>query len=525
MAGTPFTSAQPGARSLAERETPPLALGLLIALTAAKLLIHLVTNGRYGYFRDELYYLDAARHLAWGYVDFAPLVALYAKIGLLLGGSLRAIRLIPALAGAAVVALTMIIARQLGGGRFAQGLAGLAALASPGFLALDNFLSMNAVEPVLWTGAIVVLIRILQTGRSQLWLWFGALAGLGVMNKHSTAFFGFAVVVALLLTEHRREFAKPWIWLGGAVAMVIFLPNILWQVQHHFATLEDLENVRRSGKNVVLGPAAFLWTQIFTLHPALFPLWLAGLASFLRQRWTRVLGWTFVVFFLVMYAMHAKFYYLFPIYPMLFAGGAVAFERWLAGHGPARERLWPKAATVTAIILTAAVVDLFILPILPPQKYIAYSGFLHLEQTKSEVHHQSAWPQVFADQFGWQGLVAEVAKIYWSLPPEQRARTAIFAGNYGEAGAIDQFGPKYGLPKAICAHQNYYFWGPPKFDGDTMIILQARRADLERYFDSVEEAGNHSNPYGMAEENGPIYLCRGPKFTLAEVWDRLKLWN
>ncbi len=498
---------------------------LLIGLSGTKLLLHLFTGGRYGYFRDELYYLDAARHLDWGYVDFAPLVAVYAKIGLLLGGSLHAVRLIPALAGAALVALTMFLARQLGGGRFAQGLAGVAVLVSPAYLVLDNFLSMNAVEPLFWMGSIAVLIRILDAGNSRLWLLFGLLAGLGLENKHSTVFFGLAVVVALMLTEHRREFRKPWIWLGGAVALLVFLPNLVWQARHNFATLEDLENVRRIGKNVVLGPVEFLWQQIFLLHPVLFPVWLAGLVSFLRNRRTRLLGWIYVVFFLTMFAMHAKHYYLFPIYPMLLAGGAVAIERWLARRPVLREKLWPKAAMVSVIVLASLVIGLFMLPILPPEKYLAYSAFLHLEQAKTEVHHQSALPQFFADQFGWKELVADVAKIYWSLPPGERARTAIFAGNYGEAGAVDFFGPAYGLPPAICAHQNYYFWGPPSFDGDTMIVLQGNRASLERYFQSVEKAGTHFHSYGMEEENGPIYLCRGPKFKLADLWPRLKHWN
>jgi Dolichyl-phosphate-mannose-protein mannosyltransferase len=512
-------------QDLPPRTTPQLAARWFVILVGIKLLIHLALGGRYGYFRDELYYLAAGRHLAWGYVDFAPLVAVYAKIGLLLGGSLHAIRLIPALAGAGVVALAIILASELGGGRFAQGLAGLAALVSPAVLAIDNFLSMNAVEPVLWMGAVAVLIRFLKTGNSRLWLWFGVLAGLGLMNKHSAAFFGLAVAVALLLTEHRRELLKPWIWLGGAIALVIFLPNILWQMSHHFPTLEDLENVRRSGKNIVLGPVDFVWQQIFLLHPVLFPLWLAGLVSFLRRRWTRLLGWTYVVFFLVMFAMHAKHYYLFPIYPMLFAGGAVAMERFFSKSAWTRDRLWPKAAVIAVIVLAASVVDVFMLPIFPPEQYIRYSGFLHLSQMKSEVHHKSSWPQMFADQFGWEELVAEVAKIYNSLAPEERARTAIFANNYGEAGAVDLFGPKYGLPPAICAHQNYFYWGPPAFDGDTVIILQGTREDLEDYFQSVEEAGTHANPYGMAEEDRPIYLCRGPKFKFVEVWTRLKHWN
>src|SRR5271166_5632975 len=336
---------------------PPLAVGILIALCTAKLLLHLFTSVRhYGYFRDELYYLDMARHLDWGYVDAAPLIAVYAKIALWMGGSLAALRILPALAGTALIALTIFIARELGGGRYAQFLAGLAILLSPAVLVMDNFLSMNAFEPLFWMGCMWVVARILRTGDSRLWLWFGVLAGLGLENKHSTLSFGFAVTVALLLTHHRREFARRWIWIAGAIAVALFLPNILWQIRHHFPTIEDLANVRREGKNVVLGPLAFLKEQIVDMHPVLIPVWLAGLVWFLRDRRWRVLGFTFAVFFFLMEVAHGKNYYVFPIYPMLFAGGAVVIERtieqWLANRA-ALVRTTTRAAVVAIILLAA----------------------------------------------------------------------------------------------------------------------------------------------------------------------------
>ncbi len=507
------------------RESAPRpAVGLIVALAASKLVLHLLLSGRYGYFRDELYYLDAARHLDWGYVDFPPLVALYAKFALLLGGSLHALRLIPAVFGSGLVALSMLIAWRLGGGPFAQGLTGLCILVAPAFLAMDNFLSMNAVEPLLWMGAVYILIRIVQTGNSRLWIWFGVIAGIGLENKHSTIFFCFAVFAALIISGYLSEIRKPWIWLGGVVALLLFLPNVLWQVRHGFPTLEDLANVRFSGKNVVLGPGAFIWQQIFLLSPSLFPVWLAGLVALLRDSRLRVLGWTYLIFFVLMYALHAKHYYLFPIYPMLSAAGAIVIARWVASR-PSGARLWPKAALVAGIIVLALPIDLFVLPVFSPDQYIAYSGFLNLQQVKTEVRQESRWPQIFADQFGWEDLVGEVAVIYSSLPPEERAMTAIMAGNYGEAGAIDLFGPKYGLPPAICAHQNYFYWGTHGFDAGTMIILQADKRELQRYFGQVVEAGAHFNEYGMAEENAPIYVCRYPRVRLSDVWADLKHWN
>ena len=508
---------------------PPLAVGPAALMVGLKLAVHLLTSvHRYGYFRDELYFLDCARHLDWGYVDTAPLIAVYAKLALLMGGSLPALRILPALAGATLIVLTMFIARQLGGGRFAQALAGVCALVCPAILGVDVILSMNALnafDPLFWMGAISVLIAIMKSGNSRLWLWFGVLAGLGLENKHSTLFFGFAVLVGVLLTPLRRELMKPWIWLGGVIALLIFLPNLIWQAQHHYPTLEDLENVRRMGKNVVLGPAAFLWAQILSLHPILLPVWIAGLVSFFRHRQTRILGWIFAVFFIIIFIAKAKDYYLYPIYPMLLAGGAAAIERWFVMRPALDRRTIPKAEIIAVIVLLGVPIDLLALPALSPAQYVAYTQALHLAPPKTEVAHTGPLPQIFGDQFGWQELVKQVADAYWSLQPEVRARTGIVGNNYGEAGALHLFGPRYGLPWAISAHQNHFFWGPPDFHGDNLIVLQWSSRRVERYCQSGEILAEHHHPWGMEEENGPIILCRGLKQSLSEIWPRLKLWN
>lgn len=504
-----------------ERGLPRLAVTTLLAFVAAKLLLHAFTSLRhYGYFRDELYYLDMARHLDWGYVDAAPLIAVYAKLALLMGGSLAALRIIPALAGAGTIVLGILLARELGGDRYAQFLTALALLLCPARLAMDSLMTMNATEPLFWMGCALVVARILRTGNSRLWPWFGLLAGLGLENKHSTLFFGFAVTIALLSTPYRREFLKPWIWIAGAIALALFLPNLIWQLRHHFPTLEDLENVRREGKNVVLGPIAFAIQQIVALHPVLFPIWLTGLIYFLRERRWRVLGLTFIVFFIVMELSHAKDYYLFPIYPMLFAAGAVAIEGFL------RDRWkWARAAIVVVIAgLTLPTVPLATW-LLPPERYLAYTQALGFKHQAEEVHHEGPLPQPIGDQFGWPEMTREVAKIYNSLPPDLRARTGIIAGNYGEAGAIDQFGPQYDLPRAICDHQNHYYWGPPRQTYDAFIVIQWDQDDVQRLCDSWQAPVTHHHPFGMAEENRPIYLCRGPRFDLRDRWDRWKHWN
>ena len=507
--------------------TPALDRPLLALLAGLKLLVHLATGGRYGYFRDELYFLDCARHLDWGYVDHAPLVAVYAKVALLLGGSLPAVRLLPALAGAGVVALAMLIARQMGGGRFAQGVTGLSVLAAPINLGIDSILTMNAFEPLFWMGCVLVLIRIIRTNDSRLWIGFGLLAGLGLENKHSTLLFGFALGVAILAVPQRRELCKPWIWLGAGIALAIALPNLVWEARHGAPTLEDLQNVKSSGKNVLLTPFEFATQQVLMLHPLLLPIWLAGLGSLLlgKGRRFRLLGIGYLVLLGTMIALHGKNYYLAPIYPMLFAAGAVAVERALETRPFSRGRLWPKALIAALIATGGAIVVPAILPLLPPEKLLEYQRFLGATPRKTEVGHDGPLDQRLGDQFGWEELVGDVARIYRSLPPEVRARTGIFAGNYGEAGALSLFGPAAGLPAPICAHQTYYFWGPGGFDGDSLIWLQWGRESIGRYCLSVEKVGEHFHPWGMAEENRPIYLCRGLRAPLSTIWPELKHWN
>jgi 4-amino-4-deoxy-L-arabinose transferase-like glycosyltransferase len=508
--------------ALAALDVPVLTL-----LCAVKLMLHLFTSCRhYGYFRDELYFLDLARHLDWGYVDCAPLIAVYAKLALMMGGSLAALRILPALAGTLLIALSMLIARELGGARYAQFLTGLAVLLCPGILVMDSLLTMNAFEPLFWMGCILLLARFLRFGNSRLWIWFGVLAGLGIENKHSTVFFLVAVTIALLLTEHRREWLKPWIWIGTAILLALAAPNFLWQLHHHFPMLEDMENVRRMHKNVVLSPAAFVKEQIIDTHPILFPVWLSGLVWLLASRRWRLLGLTFAVFFATMEALHAKSYYLFPIYPLVLAAGAVAIDSWLTLKDSSR---WVLSLRLrTAIVLLILFAGAATLPVstwmLSPSQLVAYEARIGFKPAKTEVSHESLLPQPIADQFGWREMTRQVAYLYNSLPPEVRAKTAIIAGNYGEAGAINLFGPRYGLPIAISTHQNYWYWGPPQKQYENLIALQASLGDIQSLCTSYQSI-DHYDRYGMAEENTPIYLCRGVKFDFAEKWPQWKKWN
>jgi hypothetical protein len=263
------------------------------------------------------------------------------------------------------------------------------------------------------------------------------------------------------------------------------------------------------------------------MHPLLSLVWIAGLWHFLWGRGTRyrVLAWIFLVFFVMMVAFHGKDYYVIPIYPMLIAGGAVALEgaleRWRFTEGKA----WPKVLLVGGVVLSGLVLAPLVLPLLSPDHYVSYMQKLRLQPSRREVHEHGQLPQPFGDQMGWPELVGEVARIYNGLPPVERTRTAILTGNYGEAGAIDMFGPQYGLPPALSGHQTYYYWGTHGFTGRNLITLQYDFADLSAMCDSVEQVGAHFERWGMEEENQPIYLCQGLKTPLAETWPRHKHWN
>jgi hypothetical protein len=503
-----------------------LGAGSVVALVAAvKLVVHLYAGRHYGYFVDELYYLACSQHLAWGYVDQPPLIAFVAKISRsLLGDSLSAIRLLLALAGAAMVLLTAWMAREMGGQRFAQGLAGLCFLLAPGFLAIDHFLSMNAFEPLFWMGCALVATRIIRTGNTRLWPWFGVLAGIGLENKHSMLIFGFGLIAGLLLTPQRRYLASRWFGVAGIVAFLIFLPNLLWNIQHHFPFLELQRNIQRSGRNVHMPPLKFLSEEILSMLPASLPVWLAGLwyLFFHRQGKTfRTLGWAWLIAALLIVTLNPRPYYLFPAFPLLFAAGSVAWEGWLAST---RFR-WVKPAYVTAMILMAALLAPLAIPLLPPETYIRYAGALHLQQPRVENFQLGPLPQLFADQFGWPEMAATVARVYNSLPPDVRAKTCIFGQNYGQAGAIDLFGPRYGLPRAISGHQNYFLWGPHGCTGESVIVMAGRQASLEASYAAVSVAAHVYHPYSMPYEHFDVFYCQRLKWPVSEVWPTVKNWD
>jgi Dolichyl-phosphate-mannose-protein mannosyltransferase len=504
--------------SPSQARSPQVSAGMLVAgIAAFKLLLHLYTGRYYGYFVDELYNLALARHLAWGYVDVAPMIALLGRIEMtLFGDSLSAIRLFPALAGAGLVVLTAAIARELGGGRFAQAFSALCVLLAPGFMALDHFLNVNAFEPLCWMGCALLVIRIVNTGNETFWLWFGLLAGIGLETKHSMLIFGFALIAGLLLTPERKHLFNRWFLLGGLIAFALFLPNLLWNVKYHFPFLELQENIRREGRNVSLSLAAFFGEEVLSMMPLSAPVWIAGLWTLFRGRY-RALAFAWIITATLIFTMNPRVYYLFPAFPMLMAAGAVQFERWRAPR--------IKPVYIALMVLMAAIIAPTLIPLLPPETYIRYAAFTHLEQPRIENHKLGPLPQLFADQFGWEDIAVVVARFYNTLPADIRARTAIYGQSYGHLGAIDLFGPRYGLPPAIGGHQNYFLWGPRDYTGESMIIMGESLKSLAPKFASVEKVGRVEHPYAMPYNHIDIFYCRGLKRPLAEVWPQVKNWH
>ncbi len=433
--------------------------------------VHVLLAGRYGIFRDEMYYVACGKHLAFGYVDHPPLVALMARATTaLLGDSVRALRVLPALCAAATVLLGAELARTLRGGPFAQLLAALCIAVAPEYLGTFHILSMNCVLPVCWTAAALLATRAVTradpTGpeATRDWLLFGLACGVGLLAKHSTLAFGAALTVGLLATPQRRVLRTVGPWLGLAVA-------------------------------------ALLW-----------------LLASSRSRDFRLLGIAFVVVFLMVIVGHGKPYYLAPAFPVAFAAGGVAIERWVGS--PA----W-RGVVVGVLLSGGAMVAPLALPVLSEPAFIRYAAALGGSQAEDEKHEKGLLPQFVADQHGWEAMATKVAAAYAALPPAEQRVTTLYGGNYGEAGALDYFGPRWGLPPAVSGHNAYFMWGPPGGGrGEVMIAVGDFACDdWSNVYDEAEKVGETDDPYAMPYENHvPICVLRGLKQPLALVWPRLR---
>jgi hypothetical protein len=522
-------------------------MALIWLLAFAKFLFHLYYNNRYGYFRDEFDYISCGDHLAWGYVDQPPLVPFLIHVSrAVLGDSLRAIRFVPALASSLLVVQAGMLAREFGGRRFAVLLTAVTVVIAPQYLSNGSLLGTNCLEPNLWMGCAYFAILAIKREQPRFWLWFGVIAGIGLQEKYSIALFGFGIVVGLLLTAQRKVFLDKWIWLGGVAAFLIFLPNLLWNIHYHWPFLELMHNIRANGRDVVLPFPQFFLQQTLLVDPITAPIWLTGLFALLfsrRLKRFRVLGWCYLVCFSVFFILHGKNYYLAPVYPMLLAAGAMiiesSIESAIEGKKPETNQAmpgkysrgwgWLKPVIVIILLASGAHIAPITIPIFSPDKFAAYAKTLPFKLPVMEHgHERSPLPQWYSDQFGWEEIVAETAVAWNRLTPEERQdeNCGIFAQDYGQAGAIDFLGRKYGLPRSLSGHQTWWLWGPRGYSGNCMIVLDDNRARLEQLWEHVEYVGDSAdNPYAL-EKNISVWICRGPKFgTLAQLWPEIKRWR
>jgi len=502
------------------RFTSSAALVLYVLL--ARVALYLIAAANYGYFRDELYYLACGEHLGWGYVDQPPLIGWMAwLLQHTIGTSLYALRLLPLLAHIGTIVLTAAMAHDLGGKRWAMLLSSISVLVAPIILCMTHLFTMNAFDFLLWTLLAWILVRLIRCGNERLWLCVGIVVGVSLLNKYAIAFFAIGLFAGVLATPLRRHLARPWFWGGAVLAVIIALPNFLWQWRHGFPFLELMANIRHQGRDVVYDPLSFLGQQAFMI--GFIPVLLVVLGTWFlfssKVRAYAVLAWGFLGMLGLMMLLKGKTYYVGAVYPMMFACGAVGFEK-LTEHRNAR---WLRTTYGILAIVLGALIAPVIFPILPVQSFIVFAQRLEIEQPKVEHQPEGRLPQIYADMFGWEERVQLVAGYFHSLPPEEQKTTAIGAPNYGQAGAIDFFGPKYGLPKAICAHQSYWFWGPRRYSGESIILVN--EGDPQKYENVCQSftlVARPNHPYARPDENRPIYHCRGLKVNPQELWPKLR---
>src|ERR1700733_8295394 len=499
--------------SAEQRESFRRFVAICLAMAAIKLAIKIVGNilaqrAGYGIFRDEMYYLICGRHLAFGYVDQPPMAALQARLSEILFGydHMWSVRLLSGMAGAFKVFLTGALVWAMGGSRRAAALAMLGGIAAGVYLGSDRFLSMDLFEPIFWMPCALALIRIAQAETlpnpervvRNWWIVLGVSAGLGLENKDNEVFFLVAMLIAVLLSPQRRILPSRWFGVAVAIIVALALPNLLWQIHNHWPTLEWLVGISKSDKDVKLPPLQFLLAQLMTLTPWTVVLWLGGVIWLLVSKTARpfrFLGVLYLVYLPMMMLMHAKDYYLVPVYPIYFAAGGM---RLLPATSKSVTRNILVSIYALLLIVGFFLTIPFSIPVLPPQKFVAWSKTMHFQPRDSENHDATILPQFYADRFGWHEMVEKVARIYNSLPPEERAITGIYTGNYGAASAINLFGPRYGLPVAVSGHQTYWLWGPHGYTGQEMIIINgAKLGDMKAYYDSCVVAGQLDNPLSM----------------------------
>ena len=467
-------------------------------LTAAKVGVTMSVAHRYGWHRDELYYLASSRHLALGYVDYPPITPLLARLDqVIFPGSLPGLRLLTVLAGAAIIIIAALIARELGGNRLAQGLAALAVLISPMFIGANILFQTVSFDQLVWAVACLLFVRLLRGADPREWLLLGLVFGIGLETKYTVVGLGVAILVGLLATPERRRLATPWPWMGFGIAILLLLPNIAWQIGHHW----DSVAYTLQHRGATDGPVAYWLQQLLLAGPQLLPIVVMGVVWFWRNTRFRAAAAAIIAVELLFFLAGGKAYYPAPIYPLAYAAGSIWLVEALRSH-------WVRRIAVGVAVAITLVLLPIGLPVLPA-KAMADSGIWKARKD-------------FADMYGWPDLVQQVTSIYRGLPSADRDSLMILASNYGEAGALDLYGR--GLPAVVSPHLTYYYWAPAQMEPSTVIVVGYSRDDLAPYCGDLQQAGTITNSYGLRnEEYGkPIWICRHPLVRLDRAWPRLK---
>jgi 4-amino-4-deoxy-L-arabinose transferase-like glycosyltransferase len=470
----------------------------LLALVAAKLGVTMAVADRYGWHRDEFYYLASSRHLALGYVDYPPITPVLARLDqAIFPGSLPGLRLLTVLAGAAVIVVAALIARELGGEPPAQILVGLAVLISPMYVGANILFQTVSFDQLVWAVACLLLVRLLRGADPREWLLLGLVFGIGLETKYTVIGLGVAIVIGLLATNQRRQLKTRWPWLGFALALALLVPNLAWQIGHHWDSLA----YTIAHRGATDGPI-FYWVQQFLLvGPQLIPLVVGGVWWLWRREQFRPAAITIVAVELFFFLVGGKAYYPAPIYALAYAAGCVWFVEVV-------RRRWIRRVTVSVAVAITLVLLPIGLPILPA-KAMADSWIWKARKD-------------FADMYGWPDLVQQVSTVYQQLPLADRGSVIILASNYGEAGALDFYG--HGLPTVVSPHLTYYYWAPAQMTPSTVIAVGYTRQYLGSFFGDIQQAATITNSYGLRnyEYGQSIWICRSPLTPLDQAWPRLK---
>jgi 4-amino-4-deoxy-L-arabinose transferase-like glycosyltransferase len=488
------------------------SIAIVLGLCAAKVLLHLALINRYGYHGDELYFIDCGRHLALGYVDHPPLIPWIARLADELGGGLFVLRLPAIAAGAGTMAVTALIVREWGGGYRAQLLTLLCLLVAPAHLRIGAMLNIPVIEVFLCTLTAYFVIRALARGERWMWLLAGAVLGLAVLAKHASLIWAAALGAGVIATSQRRALLSPWPWLGGVLALAIIAPNIVWQAQHDFATLEFMRTLR-ADLLVSQGRALFVAGQLLYFHPLAVPVWIAGLAFAFTEP-GRVMR-PFAVLFLFMFAFFfiagGKPYYIASAYPAVLAAGGVALERFFAARAVVH-RTFVGSLTATGIAL-----GVLTLPLLPIQTVDdALEALLGFAVPPIALTHD------MHGMHGWQEHVAAIDRVQRSLPAHERDQASVLAGTYSQAAALNVLGTP-GTPHAVSGSVTYYLWGPDAERGDVLITYGLPLELIAPHYETCIETTRIDAPLARPQDRDlPVYVCREPRGTMAELWPELR---